>query len=58
MRTCEGGDHGGDVPVEVLDLVVVGDPGRSDLGEHARRLDAVLQRGGARAQQALYHVQT
>ena len=55
--TGERGDHGRDVSVEVLDLVVVGDPGRGDLGQHARRLDAVLERRGAAAQQALYHIQ-
>ena len=38
--------------------MVVGDPRRGDLGEHAGRLDAVLQRRGAGAQQALYHIQT
>ena len=53
--TCEWADHAGDVAIEVLDLVVVGDPGRGDLSEKSGSFDPVFQGRVAAAQQLVDH---
>ena len=58
LHTGEGGHHAHDVGVEVLDLVVVADPGRGDLGEDAGTLDAVFQGRLPGAQQLADHCQS